>query len=194
MTYEEKEKILIDNEPFIAKMCYKYYGTLKKCGYTIEDLINEVMLRVWSKLDEYNDMYTITTYIGIIARSKMNNLVTNYSRQKREGEKKSYKIDNLESKETKEKYGYLDKGYIPEGVYHNTKFNTKKAFIEFVMENATPWFLDYYAYNLSWDEIIQKYFIPLQYPANVRAIRRLCQKELKRFKKLYAKEWQILDY
>lgn len=194
MTYEEKEKILIDNEPFIAKMCYKYYDTLKKCGYTIEDLINEVMLRVWSKLDEYNDIYTMTTYIGIIARSKMNNLVTNYSRQKREGEKKSYKIDNVESKTTKEKYGYLDKGYIPEGAYHNTKFNTKKAFIEFVMENASPWFLDYYAYNLSWDEIIQKYFIPLQYPTNVRVVRRLCQKELKRFKRLYAKEWQILDY
>lgn len=194
MTYEEKEKILIDNEPFIAKMCYKYYDTLKECGYTIEDLINEVMLRVWNKLDEYNDMYTITTFIGIIARSKMNNLVMNYSRLKRAGEKKSCKIDDVESKITKETYGYLDKGYVPEGTYHNTKFNTKKAFVEFVMENATPWFLDYYAYNLPWKEIVNKYYIPFAYPTNERTLRRLCQKELKRFQKLYARKWQILDY
>ena len=110
MTYEEKEKILIDNEPFIAKMCYKYYDTLKECGYTIEDLINEVMLRVWNKLDEYNDMYTITTYIGIIARSKMNNLVMNYSRLKRAGEKKSCKIDDIETGVFKDKEKVLVRG------------------------------------------------------------------------------------
>ena len=190
MTYEEKEKTLNENIGLVYKIVKPYQNKLSRYGYSIGDLINESLLQVFNSLDHYNGSTCISTYLGKVITNKMNALLIQVNLQRNTAFKTAFRIENIEDTvEMKEKTGNVLPSVNLKGLYHNSHTTLRQAFVEYVMETGSPWFIDYYANGVKLSELIFKY----PHKSGVGGLWRMCKKELKHYQRVWGKYWSKLE-